>query len=255
VSVPWRRALVIGNWKMNLSVSMAAHTARSIAALVRDAPDREVAIAPPFTALTTVGAAIAGGPLVLAAQDLFWEEEGPYTGEISGPMLAEVGVRYVLVGHSERRVFLGETDRNVSHKVAAALRAGLHPVVCVGEDLEARTAGRQGQVVRDQVARSLDGVPRHEAARLAMAYEPIWAIGTGRAATPADAAEMHSLIRNELGAIFGESERSIRILYGGSVGEKNADDLMSRGEIDGLLVGGASLRPAEFGRIAGFRGL
>jgi triosephosphate isomerase len=162
-------------------------------------------------------------------------------------------VRHVLVGHSERRVFLGETDRNVSHKVAAALRAGLHPVICVGEDLEARTAGRQGQVVRDQVVRSLEDVPRHEAGRLAMAYEPIWAIGTGRAATPDDASEMHSLIRRELTVLFGDPERFIRILYGGSVNERNADDLMARPEIDGLLVGGASLRPAEFGRIAGFR--
>ena len=252
MSVPWRRALVVGNWKMNLSIAMAAHTARSIAAAAPAAADREVAIAPPFTALTTVAAAIAGGPLVLGAQDLFWEEEGPYTGEVSGPMLAEIGVRYVLVGHSERRIFLGETDRNVSHKVNAALRAGLHPVVCVGEDLAARTAGRHGQVVRDQVVRSLEGVPRHEAGRLALAYEPIWAIGTGRAATPDDAAEMHTLIRNELGAAFGEAERTIRILYGGSVGERNADELMARPEIDGLLVGGASLRPAEFGRIASF---
>jgi triosephosphate isomerase len=232
---------------------MAAHTARSIAALCPGSADREIAIAPPFTALTTVAAALAGGPLLLGAQDLFWEEEGPYTGEISGPMLAEIGVRHVLVGHSERRVFLGETDRNVSHKVAAALRAGLHPVICVGEDLEARTAGRQGQVVRDQVVRSLEDVPRHEAGRLAMAYEPIWAIGTGRAATPDDASEMHSLIRRELTVLFGDPERFIRILYGGSVNERNADDLMARPEIDGLLVGGASLRPAEFGRIAGFR--
>ena len=250
-----RIPLCVGNWKMQGTIAEG----RALAASIRDGLKRprgvDVVICPPFTALAAVNEVLSGTPLRLGAQNCHWEAAGAHTGEISLPMLVEVGCRYVLVGHSERRVFLGETDRNVSHKVAAALRAGLHPVVCVGEDLEARTAGRQGQVVRDQVARSLDGVPRHEAARLAMAYEPIWAIGTGRAATPADAAEMHSLIRNELGAIFGESERSIRILYGGSVGEKNADDLMSRGEIDGLLVGGASLRPAEFGRIAGFRGL
>ena len=253
MSVPWRRALVIGNWKMNLGTGAAAQTARSIAALVDSHPDREVVLAPPFTALATVAQAIAGGPVLLGAQDLFWEEEGPYTGEVSGPMLAEIGVRYVLTGHSERRVFLGETDRVVGRKVAAALRAGIHPVVCVGEDLEARTAGRHGQVVRDQVVLSLQGVPQHEAARLAMAYEPIWAIGTGRAATPDDASEMHALIRRELQSLYPEAERSIRILYGGSVSERNADDLMARAEIDGLLVGGASLRPSEFGRIAAFR--
>ncbi|HKQ96811.1 MAG TPA: triose-phosphate isomerase [Candidatus Polarisedimenticolia bacterium] len=253
MSVPWRKALVIGNWKMNLSIGMAAQTAKSIAALVAPHPDREVAIAPPFTALTTVAGAIAGGPLLLAAQDLFWEEEGPYTGEISGPMLSEIGVRYVLVGHSERRLFLGESDRVVGHKVLAAIRAGLQPVVCVGEDLEARTARRHLQVVRDQVVRSLDGVPPHEAGRLTLAYEPIWAIGTGRAATPDDATEMHAILRREIETLYPAAGQSIRILYGGSVTERNADELMRRPEIDGLLVGGASLKPAEFGRIAAFQ--
>jgi triosephosphate isomerase len=247
-----RRALVLGNWKMHMTATAAGAAARAIAQQLTAARDREVAVAPPFTALLTVAEALRDSPLLLAAQNLFWEDEGPYTGEISGPMLADIGVTYVLVGHSERRIWLGETDRVVNRKVVAALRCGLHPVICVGEDQEARAAGRAGQVVRDQLLLALAGVGRGEAARLAVAYEPVWAIGTGRAATPDDAAEMHALIRVELEALFAEDAGAIRILYGGSVSGKNIDPLMARAEVDGVLVGGASLRPAEFVRIAAF---
>ena len=247
-----RRALVLGNWKMHMTATAAGAAARAIAQQLTAARDREVAVAPPFTALLTVGEALRDSPLLLAAQNLFWEDEGPYTGEISGPMLADIGVTYVLVGHSERRIWMGETDRVVNHKVAAALRCGLRPVICVGEDQEARAAGRAGQVVRDQLLLALAGVGRGEAARLAVAYEPVWAIGTGRAATPDDAAEMHALIRVELETLFADEAGAIRILYGGSVSEKNIAPLMARAEVDGVLVGGASLRPAEFARIAAF---
>ena len=251
---PLRRPLFIGNWKMQTTVRAAAALAREILPLVPARRDREVAVAPPFTALVTVGPLLASSPVRLAAQDLFWEDEGAYTGEISGPMLKETGAEYVLLGHSERRLYLSETDLAVSRKVLAALRADLIPVVCVGEDEQARDAGRAQQVVRDQLLRSLEGVPNAEADRLVVAYEPVWAIGTGRAASPADAAEMHAFIRLEIGARFPAARADrIRILYGGSVTERNIDALMARPEIDGALVGTASLRAAAFARIAGYR--
>jgi len=250
---PFRRPLVIGNWKMHTTVRAAAGLARELRPLVPPLPDREVAVAPPFTALSAVGALLEGSPIRLAAQDLFWEDEGAYTGEVSGPMLKETGVEYVILGHSERRIYLSESDLAVSRKAQAALRAGLTPVVCVGEDQMARDAGRAQQVVRDQLLRSMEDLPGAEADRLVVAYEPVWAIGTGRSASPADAAEMHALIRLEIEARFpaGKAER-IRILYGGSVTEQNVDALMARPEVDGVLVGGASLRAREFARIASY---
>ncbi len=248
---PVRRPLVLGNWKMHMVTGAARDCARDILKLLPEPADREIALAPPFTALQAVGEALRGSGVRLAAQDLFWEEEGPYTGEVSGPMLADAGVTYVIVGHSERRLYLGETDRMVGRKARAALRAGLHPIVCVGEDEEARDAGRAAQVVRDMLLRSLEEVPRESAERLLLAYEPVWAIGTGRSASPADASEMHALIRVELLTHFPRrAAERMRILYGGSVTQKNADALMAVDEVDGVLVGGASMRPAEFARIA-----
>jgi triosephosphate isomerase (TIM) len=247
-----RRALVLGNWKMHMTAHAAGRKAGEFARRAQAARDREIAVAPPFTALVAVAEAVRGTPVLLAAQNLFWEDEGPYTGEVSAPMLAEIGVTYVLVGHSERRLWLGETDRMVHRKIAAALRSSLRPVLCVGEDEKARDAGLAGQVVRDQLLLALEGVARKETARLAVAYEPIWAVGTGHAASPADAAEMHALVRAELEALFGDAADAVRILYGGSVTERNIDALMARPEIDGVLVGGAALRPGEFARIAGF---
>ena len=249
----FRRALVVGNWKMHLTVGAAVAAVRELLPLMPAVDDREVVLAPPFLALAAVGGLLTGTPVKLAAQDLFWEDEGPYTGEVSAPMLAEVGALFVITGHSERRLYLGESDRMVGHKVRAALRGGLRPIVCVGEDQEARDAGRAGQVVRDQLLRSLEEAPREEAGRIAVAYEPVWAIGTGRSASPADAAEMHALIRLELETILPpRAADSIRILYGGSVTGNNIDELMGQKEIDGVLVGGASLHPREFARIARF---
>jgi len=239
-----------------LAAQAAAGRVAHRAASFRDEDLEGFALAIAATSDQAVNRAVAAAardtPLLLAAQNLFWEDEGPYTGEISGPMLADLGVTYVLVGHSERRIWLAETDRIVNHKVVAALRCGLRPVICVGEDQETRAAGRAGQVVRDQLLLSLAGVAGEEAPRLAVAYEPVWAIGTGRAATPEDAAEMHALIRAELETMFADAAGAVRILYGGSVTGKNIDALMERAEVDGVLVGGASLRPAEFLRIAGF---
>jgi len=250
---PFQKTLVLGNWKMQVTVRSAAAAAREIAALVDEARDREVALAPPFTALMAVRDAIAGSTVKLAAQNLFWEDEGAYTGEVSGPMLGELGAEFVIVGHSERRQYLGETDHMVNQKVKAALRSDLQPILCVGETEKSRSSGHQAQVVRDQVVRGLDGVPHGQVAKIAVAWEPIWAIGTGRTASPADAVDMHAIIRRELETIYPAEGARIRILYGGSVTEGNVDSLMACANVDGILVGGASLRPAEFARIAAYQ--
>jgi triosephosphate isomerase len=250
---PFQKTLVIGNWKMQVTIRSAAAVARDIASLVRPASDREVALAPPFTALVAVRDAIAGSAVTLAAQNLFWEDEGAYTGEVSAPMLGELGAKHVLIGHSERRQYLAETDHMINLKVKAALRSDLGPVLCVGETENSRRSRRQEQVVRDQVVRGLDGVPHGQVAKIAVAWEPIWAIGTGRTASPADAVDMHATIRRELETLYPGEGGRMRILYGGSVTEGNVDSLMACANVDGVLVGGASLRPAEFARIAAYQ--
>jgi triosephosphate isomerase len=247
------RPLILGNWKMHLTAAQASALVGDLLARLPETADREVAIAPPFTALAAVADLLREGPVRLAAQDLFWEEEGPYTGEVSPTMLQELGVAYVIVGHSERRRHLGETDLMVGRKARAALRSDLRPVVCVGEQEAARESGRAHGVVRAQLLHAVEDLPRGDVPRLAIAYEPIWAIGTGKAATPSDAAEMHTLIRRELERLFGEPARRVRVLYGGSVTARNIDSFMARPEIDGALVGGASLKAEEFARIAAFR--
>jgi triosephosphate isomerase (TIM) len=249
---PLQKTLVVGNWKMQVTVRAAAAAAREIAALVPESRDREVALAPPFTALAAVRDALDGSAVSLAAQNLFWEDEGAYTGEISGPMLGELGVTYVIVGHSERRLYLGETDHMINRKVHAALRSDLGAILCVGETERTRASGQHAQVVREQVALGLDGVPNTQAAKLAIAWEPVWAIGTGRTASPADAVEMHATIRRELETLFPREGGRIRVLYGGSVTGGNVDALMACPDVDGVLVGGASLRPEEFARIAAY---
>jgi len=248
-----RRPLVVGNWKMQMPLLRAAATARAIVQALPPLPDREVAVAPPFAALLPVAQALDGSPVLLAAQDLFWEDEGAYTGEISGPMLREAGARYVIVGHSERRRYLGETDRMISLKAQAALRAALRPIVCVGERQDDRVASRHERIVGEMLLRSLEGIPEEATPDLVVGYEPIWAIGTGCAASADDASEMHAALRDRLRSRFGASAARVRILYGGSVSEQNIDDLMSRPDVDGALVGGASLRPQSFARIAAFK--
>ncbi len=246
------RPLVIGNWKMHLTASEAAAYVRSLLPRLGSPIDREVALAPPFTALAAVAALLKGSDIQLAAQDLFWEDEGPYTGEISGVMLQDAGVTYVLVGHSERRWHMEETDRVAGLKTRAALRSGLKPVLCVGEDEAERASGRAEKVVRAQVALGLQGTPPGEASRLQIAYEPVWAVGTGKAAGAAQAAEMHAVIRRELHAMFKNAATGVRILYGGSVTSHNIDELIGAPGVDGVLVGGASLKAEEFARIAAF---
>ena len=248
-----RRPLVVGNWKMQMPVSAAAEAARAIAKALPPLPDRDVAVAPSFPALLPVAEALRGSAVLLAAQDLFWKDDGPFTGEVSGPMLVEAGARLVLVGHSERRQHLGETDEMVGMKTWAALRAGLVPIVCVGERQDDRDGRRHERIVRDMLLRSLESLPKEAAETLVVGYEPVWAIGTGCAATADDASEMHACLRAALETLFGGASSRIRIVYGGSVTEENIEELMARPEVDGVLVGGASLRPESFVRIAAFR--
>ncbi len=252
MSRPMRR-LIVGNWKMNRTVPHAVALVRSLLPLLPHDPEREVAIAPPFTALAAVASLLQGSAVGLAAQDLFWEDEGPYTGEISGVLLQDAGVRYVLVAHSERRRHLEETDRVAALKVRAALRCGLKPILCVGEDEAERAAGRAGAVVRAQMTRALEGSAPGETPCLQIAYEPVWAIGSGRPATATQVAEMHDLIRSVSRGLFGEASPAVRVLYGGSVTPDNVDDLMRTPGVDGLLVGGASLDAAQFARIVSYR--
>ena len=208
--------------------------------------DVEIVVAPPFTALAALTELCAGSPIQLGAQNVYPQAEGAYTGEISPGMLLDLGCRYVIVGHSERRALFGEPSQTVARKAAFALKAGLRPIVCVGETLEEREAGRTFDVVGEQIDASLDGLEEASPEQIAVAYEPVWAIGTGRTATVAIAQEAHAFIRERLAKRFGEGADGIRIQYGGSVKPGNAAELMAQPDIDGALVGGASLDPSSF---------
>ncbi|HEV8376698.1 MAG TPA: triose-phosphate isomerase [Candidatus Polarisedimenticolia bacterium] len=245
-----RLPLIVGNWKMNTTPSQAEAIARDLVSRLTGVHNLEVAVAPPFTSLPAAAGVFHGTLVRLAAQDLHWEDRGPYTGAISHFMLDAMGCAYVLVGHSERRTYFGETDHLVNRKVQAALRGGLRPILCVGEEEVERSSGRLHQVLVRQVERGLEEVSPSAAARLAVAYEPVWAIGTGHAATLQDAAEAHQMVRHALEHLFGTEEASaIRILYGGSVTPANAAGFAAHPEVDGVLVGGASLRAEDFAAI------
>ena len=240
------RAIVIGNWKMHKTGAEGVALATEIAAGLE--PGRaEVAVAPPFTALAPVADALRGSSVALAGQDVFHEREGAFTGAVSAPMLAAAGCSIVLVGHSERRHVFGDRDEDVRRKALAVLDAGMRPVVCVGETLEQRDAGDAENVVRSQVEAVVAGLSEAQLARLTVAYEPVWAIGTGRTATPDTAEAMHRAVRASLGALAGSvaAERT-PILYGGSVKGDNAGAILAGANVDGLLVGGASLRADSF---------
>jgi triosephosphate isomerase len=236
-----------------------AEEARALARAVRDGAagveNVEVLVCPPFTALAAVAHELASSAVKLGAQDVFYEDKGAFTGEVSPPMLTALGVEYVIVGHSERRRYFHETDDVVNKKVRAALAHGLIPIVCVGEKLEEREAGDGWKdLVRGQVKAALTRVSAAHVAKGAVAYEPVWAIGTGRTATPAAAAEAHALIREVVEDAFGrETAEHLRILYGGSVNPENVKELMAEPEIDGALVGGASLEAESFVAIIHFR--
>ncbi|MEW5737230.1 MAG: triose-phosphate isomerase [Thermodesulfobacteriota bacterium] len=249
-----RTPFIAGNWKMHKTPAQAAEAARALAALVDGVAGVEVMIAPTFLSIPAVAEALAGSSVALGAQNLFWENEGAYTGEVSGPMLKAAGVRYAIIGHSERRQYFGETDETVNRRLFAAAAAGLSPVVCVGETREEREAGKTFSVLDKQVQEGLKGwSPRPEAA-LCVAYEPVWAIGTGLTATDQQAQEAHAYIRGLLAKMLGRGfADATRILYGGSVKPGNIAGLMSMPDIDGGLVGGASLDPETFSRIVKFR--
>ena len=246
-----RRPLIAGNWKMNLTVPEADDLVRKLAgALPADLHQRvDVAVLPPFPLLAAVRAVLSTeDPFIMCGgQDLSPHDKGAHTGDVSGPMLCSVGCRYVTVGHSERRTDHHEDDTLVHDKVEAALRHGLTPILCVGEGLDVREAGNQVAHTLAQVDAALDGVSTGDAAGLVIAYEPVWAIGTGKVATPADAQEVCGAIRERLGSLYDSAVADrVRILYGGSVNAKNVAELMSQPDVDGALVGGASLDPSDF---------
>jgi triosephosphate isomerase (TIM) len=241
-----RRKFVCGNWKMHKTVAEATALVKELVE-GRNGDDRvEVAVAPTFTALSAVSLALRGSTIELAAQNVHFEVQGAFTGEISASMLADVGVRHGIVGHSERRQLFGETDEGVRKKVGALLAAGLRPIVCVGELLSEREAGRTMEVVGRQVRGALTGIPAAALAAITVAYEPVWAIGTGKTATTAQAQEVHAAIRAILRELGGGAADAMRIQYGGSVKPENAAELMSQPDVDGALVGGASLKAKDF---------
>lgn len=249
-----RKSLIAANWKMYKTIAEAVSFTEALQKEVGPFEDREVVIAPPFTALSAVRKAIHRKGFHLAAQNCHWEEKGAFTGELSGVMLKDVGCDHVIIGHSERRHIFAETDEMVQKKVSAAYRYGLLPIVCVGEVLEEREAGRTFEVVGTQVARAFQDLDSGKAEQLIIAYEPVWAIGTGKTATPDQAREVHAFIRNQCASHFDKRIANlVRILYGGSVKPDNVDSLMAQPDVDGLLVGGASLEVGSFKRIIQFQ--
>jgi len=245
-----RIPLISGNWKMYKTVGEAVETAAALAARLRSLEGVEVMIAPPFTALSPVSQALRGSAVALGAQNLFWEKEGAFTGEISAPMLISAGCRFVLIGHSERRQYFGETDETVQKKLKAALDAGLIPVLCVGETLSQRDAGETFSVLDKQLSDGLKGWVLKNPEQWVVAYEPVWAIGTGKTATAGQAQEVHAFVRKWIETRMGSDVAGgLRILYGGSVKPDNIAELMGMPDVDGALVGGASLNPDTFLKI------
>jgi triosephosphate isomerase (TIM) len=245
-----RKPFIAGNWKMNLLRDSSLALVHELLGLLPSTDQVEVAVCPPAVYLHEVGAALRDSRLALGAQNMSPEKEGAFTGEISGPMLVDMGCRYVILGHSERRQYFGETDSLVNQKTVAALNYGLTPIVCVGEMLDEREAGSTTQVIDHQIRGSLASLTNAQAEKLVIAYEPVWAIGTGKTASPAQAEEVHAQIRKLLTELFGaDVAESIRIQYGGSVKADNASELLGQANIDGALVGGASLKADSFAAI------
>ncbi len=242
-----RKRIIAGNWKMNKTLSEAVNLARQLGEKITENEKADVVVCPPFTNLSAVADVIKDTPVGLGAQNLFWEEKGAFTGEISADMLKSAGCQYVILGHSERRQYFGETDETVNKRIKRALQAGLVPIVCVGELLEQRKADQTEQVVESQVKGAFDGIGAAEVKNMIIAYEPVWAIGTGEVATPAQAQDVHKFIRTLLANLFNTGVAdALRIQYGGSMKPANAADLLAQPDIDGGLIGGASLDAESF---------
>ncbi|TWU64909.1 MULTISPECIES: triose-phosphate isomerase [Crateriforma] len=242
-----RRTLIAGNWKMNMRAESAAALAKGIVDAVGNTPPVDVAVCPPSVYLAPVAGVVAGSSVGLGAQNLYPESDGAFTGEVNAAMLTDIGCRYCILGHSERRQLMGETDKDVSTKLHAALAGNLIPIVCVGETLEQRESGTTEDVIAKQIEGSLAGLDEARAAGIVIAYEPVWAIGTGKTASKEQAEEVHVFIRGLLTKQFGgEVAEQIRIQYGGSVKPGNAAELLAQPNIDGALVGGASLKVDDF---------
>ena len=249
-----RLPFIAGNWKMNKTVGEAVDLVRELKTALSGVKGVEVAVAPPFTALFAVCKELEGSPIRLAAQNLYWEEKGAFTGEISPVMLKEVGCHYVIIGHSERRQFFGETDETVNRRIKAAMSQGLKVIFCMGETLKEREEGKTFSVIERQMEGGLKGLGDKEMENMVIAYEPVWAIGTGKTATPEQAEEVHRFIREKLGKLYSRKvSGEIRIQYGGSVTPENIKGLMNQPNIDGALVGGASLKAESFSKIVRFK--
>ena len=242
-----RKLIIAGNWKLNLLSKEAIELVTLLKRELGDVTDVDIAVCPVFTVLRDVYDVIQDSNIELGAQDVYWQDEGAFTGEISAPMVKDTGAKYVIIGHSERRQFFGETDETINKKIRAALNHQLTPIVCVGEMLEDREAGKTEEVVATQVRGSLAGFTPEELQSMVIAYEPVWAIGTGKTATPEQAQEVHAFIRGLLKDLANdETAQTVRIQYGGSVKPDNAAELMGQPDIDGALVGGASLKSDSF---------
>ena len=247
-----RKPIIAGNWKMNMTPSEAVRLVEELKPLVKDAKC-DVVICPPYVDLPAAAEAIKGSNIHLGAQNIHWADKGAFTGEVSADMLKELGVEYAIIGHSERRQYFGETDEAVNKRAKAAIAAGITPIICVGESLEERESGLTGKKVSGQVKKDLEGIAASDAARLVIAYEPIWAIGTGKTATDEQANETIGMIRATVAGMLGrETAEALRIQYGGSMKPSNVKGLMAMPEIDGGLIGGASLKAVDFAQVVNY---
>ena len=241
-----RKVIVAGNWKMNKNAAEGRALVEALKNGIAGLENAEIVVCPPFTTIGSVVEAAASSAIGVGAQNIHWAESGAFTGEISADMLKTSGVQYVIIGHSERRQFFGETNETVNKRLKAALAAGLIPIVCVGELLEEREDNKTEDVLAEQIRVGLDGISAEEAAKIVIAYEPVWAIGTGKTATPDMAQAAHAFIRGELRALFGNVADEMRIQYGGSMKANNARELVAQPDIDGGLIGGAALKADDF---------
>ena len=248
----YKKPFIAGNWKMHKTVSETIETLEELKSLVKGVSDRTIMVAPPFTSLSDAGKLLKDSNIFLGAQNMYFEDKGAYTGEISADMLLEVGCKFVILGHSERRHIFGESDEIINKKVKKALQKGLTPILCVGEKLEERENGMVEEVIEKQLEMGLKSLTKEDVLNIIVAYEPVWAIGTGKTASPEDANSVHKFIKDSLKNIFSVEEDKSIVLYGGSVKPGNIVGLMEKHFIDGVLVGGASLSPVDFSKIIKF---